>query len=177
MGEIVHGAILAPGPVRVREGDLDGSGALLSGRNVDIALSGDLVNSGTIAGREVVRITAENIDNLSGRIHGGDAGLQARTDLNNISGTISANSMLVATAGRDLNNVTGVAGIERTGGAASVLGRVAGLYVTGDAGGRGSLLRGWELLTSAAQVSSRRRISWLSARLTSEWVRLLMKQY
>lgn len=126
--------------VRVREGDLDGSGALLSGRNVDIALSGDLVNSGTIAGREVVRITAENVDNLSGRIHGGDVALQARNDLNNISGTISANSMLVATAGRDLNNVTGVAGIERAGGTASVLGRVAGLYVTGDASGQGSML-------------------------------------
>ena len=88
--------------VRVREGDLDGSGALLSGREVDIRLSGDLVNSGTIAGRDVVRISAENIENLSGRIHANDVNVGARNDLNNISGTISANSKPVATAAHDL---------------------------------------------------------------------------
>lgn len=50
--------------VRVRAGDADGSGALLSGRDIDISLSGDVANSGKIAGRNLVRISADNIRNM-----------------------------------------------------------------------------------------------------------------
>ncbi|CDG83349.1 hemagglutinin/hemolysin-related domain protein [Janthinobacterium agaricidamnosum NBRC 102515 = DSM 9628] len=74
--------------VRVREGDLDGSGALLAGKDVNINLSGDLSNSGTIAGRDVVRLTVDNVDNLGGRIHGDAVAVSARNDLNNIGGAI-----------------------------------------------------------------------------------------
>jgi len=44
--------------VKLQLGDLDGSGALLAGKDVNIHLSGDLTNSGTIAGRNVVNLTA-----------------------------------------------------------------------------------------------------------------------
>ena len=37
--------------VRVRDGDLAPSGALLAGREVDIRLTGDFTNTGTVAGR------------------------------------------------------------------------------------------------------------------------------
>ena len=47
--------------VRVKEGDLDGSGSLISGDSINMNLSGDLNNSGTIASRKAMSITAENI--------------------------------------------------------------------------------------------------------------------
>jgi filamentous hemagglutinin len=70
--------------VRVQPGDLDGSGALLAGKDVNLNLSGDLTNSGTIAGRNVVSLTADNVNNLGGRIQGDDMQLSALQDLNNI---------------------------------------------------------------------------------------------
>jgi filamentous hemagglutinin len=54
--------------VRVRPGDIDGSGALLSADATVIKSKGDLVNTGTIAGRAGVKINAENVNNLGGRI-------------------------------------------------------------------------------------------------------------
>lgn len=93
--------------VRVKEGDLDGSGALLSGSSVNMQLAGDLTNaSGTIAGRNAVVISADNIHNLGGRITGQNVGVIARTDLNVIGGTIDAANSLNAIAGRDINIVT-----------------------------------------------------------------------
>ncbi|MBB4224247.1 hemagglutinin repeat-containing protein [Variovorax guangxiensis] len=125
--------------VRVKNGDIDGSGALLAGKEVNIKLDGDLVNSGTVAGRSTVKITAENIQNLNGRISGGSVDLNARTDLNNIGGTIDAASKLKIEAGRDINvrtttSSSGLA-IDIVPGAASLRGatiidRVAGLYVS-----------------------------------------------
>uniref|UniRef100_UPI00403942B2 hemagglutinin repeat-containing protein n=1 Tax=Variovorax sp. BK018 TaxID=3450241 RepID=UPI00403942B2 len=125
--------------VRVKNGDIDGSGALLAGKEVNIKLDGDLVNSGTVAGRSTVKITAENIQNLNGRISGGSVDLNARTDLNNIGGTIDAASKLKIEAGRDINvrTTTSSSGLamDIAPGAASLRGativdRVAGLYVS-----------------------------------------------
>ena len=124
--------------VRVRDGDIDGSGALLSGKDVDIKVKGNLVNTGTIVGRDVVRMTADNVNNLGGRIHGNGVMVDARNDLNNIAGTISANKALVVTAGRDINiessmgPTSGMSGKNPYYGTA--VNRVAGLYVTGEGG-------------------------------------------
>ncbi len=124
--------------VKVQAGDLDGSGALLAGKDVNLKLTGDLTNSGTIAGRSVVSLTAENVNNLGGRVGGNDVSVAARQDLNNIGGSISAVSSLSASAGRDLNIQTttqstatqvGSANFNRTG-----IDRVAGLYVSGGVG-------------------------------------------
>lgn len=53
---------------RVRPGDLDGSGALLAGKDVNLNLSGDLTSNGALAGRNVMAITADNINNLGGKL-------------------------------------------------------------------------------------------------------------
>ena len=124
--------------VRVQAGDINGNGSLIAGRDVSIKLTGDLTNSGTIAGRQVVNLVAENIHNLGGRISGNAVSVQARQDLNNIGATISAQSSLSVSAGRDLNlqSTTHTASLQVPGISASrtSLDRVAGLYVTGDKG-------------------------------------------
>jgi large exoprotein involved in heme utilization and adhesion len=52
--------------VRVRPGDIDGSGALLSADATVIKSKGDMVNTGTIAGRSLVAINAENVRTSGG---------------------------------------------------------------------------------------------------------------
>ncbi|MDO8070848.1 hemagglutinin repeat-containing protein [Janthinobacterium sp. SUN176] len=138
--------VLAPQVyVRVREGDIDGQGGLLAGKEVNLNLEGDLTNSGTIAGRTIVKLNAENIDNLGGRITGDAISAHARNDLNNISGTISANSELQVSAGRDINvktsTLTSSGGDGKNSFSRTTLDNLAGLYVTGNGtAGSGNLL-------------------------------------
>ena len=118
--------------VRVRPGDIDGSGALLAGNQVRIdGKDNNLVNTGTIAGRQLVSINANTIDNLGGRISGGQVGLKAQVDINNIGGTIEARDKLILEAGRDINvrTTTASGGMGNTN-----VDRVAGLYVTNPGG-------------------------------------------
>ncbi len=138
--------------VRVKEGDINGAGALLSGSQVNLDLKGDLTNSGTLAGREVLTLNAENIRNLGGRISGNDVGVQARTDLNNIGGKIEAMHTLTASAGRDLNVATTTTRTQ-TGsqGSRTNIDRVAGLYVTGS-GGTLTAAAGRDLNLDAAAI-------------------------
>ncbi|MCT4716623.1 hemagglutinin repeat-containing protein [Enterobacteriaceae bacterium H18W14] len=141
--------------VRVKPGDIDGSGALLGGQNVVMNLNSDLVNSGTISGREVVQLNAENITNKAGTIQGADVSLLARTDINNIGGVIAGNNSVLASAGRDINVVTttrsaqSIAGnnrFERT-----TIERTGGIYVQGE-NGKLSLSAGRDISLSGAQV-------------------------
>lgn len=93
-----------------REGDLTADGklfggsstALLAGRNVNLDLEHDLLNSGSIAGRQVVQINAEGISNLGGAITGDRVALQADQDIRNIGGAIGAESSLSLKAGGDI---------------------------------------------------------------------------
>lgn len=128
--------------VRVRQGDIDGSGALMAGQNVDLNIQNDLVNSGTLAGRSVLSITAENIQNLGGRLSGGDVGVKARGDLNNLGGLIDASHSLTAVAGRDINLTSSTQDTQSAQGSATRLSRVAGLFVSDPAG---------ELIATAAR--------------------------
>jgi filamentous hemagglutinin len=116
--------------VRVRPGDIDGSGALLSADTTVIEGQGDLVNTGTIAGRSLVRIDAGNVGNLGGRIDGGAIGINARDDLSNIGGSITARDAAVLTAGRDIDIRTTTS----TAAGNTAVDRVAGVYVTNPGG-------------------------------------------
>lgn len=137
----------------VKEGDLDGSGALLAGRNVSLNLSGDLTNSGRISSLQGTQIKADNINNLNGTIRGNDVALEARTDINNIGGKIVGNDSLFATAGRDINATTTTrAAVSADGNfARTTLDRVAGFYVEGT-DGKLALQAGRDITLTAAQV-------------------------
>ena len=86
----------------VRDGDLDASGALIAGNDVQLETAGDITTSGTIAGRQVVALTADNIADLRGRIAGQDVAVQAAQDLSVLGGSIEAERTLLASAGNDL---------------------------------------------------------------------------
>ncbi|RYF54694.1 MAG: filamentous hemagglutinin, partial [Comamonadaceae bacterium] len=125
--------------VRVKPGDIDGGGALLSANDLRITTApgsgtGNVTNTGTLAGRSLVSITADNIDNLGGRIVGGSVGLNARTDLNNIGGSIEARNAAVLTAGRDINIRTTTSSQSGAQGSRTAIDRVAGVYVTNPGG-------------------------------------------
>jgi filamentous hemagglutinin len=76
--------------VRVQPGDLDGTGALLAGADVNINLTGDATNSGTIAGRNLLQINAQSIQNLGGQMSADTLALAAKEDINNIGGLMRA---------------------------------------------------------------------------------------
>lgn len=89
--------------VVAREGDIDGTGALLAGDKVRLQLQGGLVNQGTIAGRNAVAITADTVQNLNGRISANNVGIATRGDLDNIGGTIDGRDTVVLDVGGNLN--------------------------------------------------------------------------
>ena len=119
---------------RIKAGDLDGSGALLGGENVAFSVSRDVTNSGHIQSRGVTQLTAENIHN-SGYIGGNQLTLNARTDINNIGGTLQGGDSLIAQAGRDINSASTLGG-----GPGNIsLDRPAGIYVQNENGQLGLL--------------------------------------
>lgn len=119
--------------VKARAGDLKGDGTLLSGNSIKFNLDGDLLNTATIAGREAVQITADNVNNLMGRIQGNAVDITSKKDLNNIGGSIQAKDTMAMNVGGNLNvtSTTRTTDTQVGGFSASTTGldRVAGLYV------------------------------------------------
>ena len=116
--------------VRVQPGDIDGNGALLAGSNVDLNIGNKFTNSGTIAGRNVVSLTADTINNLGGRIAGNNVALTAKTDLNNLGGLLQGGDSLILSAGRDINVASTTHTSQNGQGERTNVDRVAGLYVS-----------------------------------------------
>ncbi|MDT3486392.1 hemagglutinin repeat-containing protein [Stenotrophomonas maltophilia] len=144
--------------LRVLPGDLGNDGALLAGAEVDVKLRGDLVNSGTIAGRQLVSIDAGNIRNLSGgQISGAQVGLSARQDIDIIGSTVKATDALALKAGGNITVASTTTEWKDRGDRLSqqktTLDRVAGLYVT-NPGGEGvlSVVAGGDIGLKAAEI-------------------------
>ncbi|WP_434645277.1 hemagglutinin repeat-containing protein [Raoultella planticola] len=140
---------------RVKPGDIDGSGALIAGNNVSIKLNGDLFNSGTLNGRRVLQLDADNITNRAGTLLGDDVRLNARNDINNLGGIIQGGSSLQALAGRDINATTTLADARSVSGdnrfSRTTIDSVSGIYVQGN-DGRLALHSGRDITLSGAQV-------------------------
>lgn len=119
--------------VKVKAGDLKGDGTLISGDSVQFKLTGDLNNSGTIAGRTLVDISAQNLRNHRGRIQAADARLSALLDIHHIGGTFAADNSMNLTAGQDINIQSTTNSTTAQNGSAAAsrthLDRVAGIYV------------------------------------------------
>ena len=140
---------------KVKQGDIDGSGALIAGNNVSIKLNGDLFNRGTIAGHKVLQLDADNITNQTGTLQGADVNLNARTDINNIGGAIVGDSSVLASAGRDINLTSTTLSADSVNGensfARTTINSVSGIYVQGD-DGKLALQSGRDITLTGAQV-------------------------
>ena len=92
--------VLAPRLYVVAQpGDLAATGALISGDNVRIDDgANNLNNSGTIAGRNVVQISGNDINDVGGRITGNQVGLAATRDINVVGGSVDAAQTPLASA-------------------------------------------------------------------------------
>ncbi|HFR5735593.1 TPA: hemagglutinin repeat-containing protein, partial [Escherichia coli] len=128
------------------------------GRDVVMKLDGDLFNSGKLAGKQTVQLSAENIHNQAGTIQGANVSLTARADINSTGGLLQATDSLLAMAGRDISLTSttrtaqsdaGQNHFERTS-----IDSVAGVYVQNDQG-RLVLQAGRDMnLTAATVVNS-----------------------
>ncbi|MFG1496803.1 hemagglutinin repeat-containing protein [Saccharospirillum sp. HFRX-1] len=90
----------------VREGDLEASGALLAGRNINIDVDGDFTNTGTVQATETAKVDADNINHEGGAITGEQVQLSADEDINVIGASVKAEDLLALNAGNDLNVTT-----------------------------------------------------------------------
>ncbi|WP_339437367.1 hemagglutinin repeat-containing protein [Pseudomonas sp. EL_65y_Pfl1_R32] len=116
--------------VRVREGDINGAGGLMAGEQLDLNLSGGVLNSASLAGRQAVSIKSGTLNNLEGRIRGNSVAVDATQDVNILGGRIEAGKSLMVNAGRDLNVKSSVTTTQSDQGTQTNLSRVAGLFVT-----------------------------------------------
>lgn len=115
---------------RVKPQDLDGNGALLSGKQVSLELTGDMINSGRILAGDKLNILAENIQNMGGSISGANVALSANNDINNIGGLIQADDSLFMKAGNDINITTTTTSNANS----TYINQVAGVVVHNDDG-------------------------------------------
>jgi filamentous hemagglutinin len=130
-----------------RDGDLLGTGALIAGRRVDIALSGALQNNGDLRASESLKATAQNIVN-DGSMRGASLALSAREDLRTIGGELTATGSMSLSAGRDLVIASTTASASTHTSQRTVLNRVATL----SAGGVMVLSAGQDVVLDAARL-------------------------
>ncbi|WP_437216599.1 hemagglutinin repeat-containing protein [Pectobacterium sp. LFLA-215] len=140
---------------QVQPGDMDGSGALLAGKNVSIGISGGMLNSGRIRATQLVSVSGDDIVNVGGIIAGKSVSLQATNDITNTGGTLRATDTLLAQAGRDITVASETNHAESQNGSNRFsrdnIDRVAGMYVQGD-DGKLLLQAGRDVNLQAAQV-------------------------
>lgn len=129
-----------------RDGDLQGTGALIAGNRVELALSGTLNNSGDLRA-DALSATAQGIVN-TGSVRGTSLALSAREDLRNIGGELTALESMSLKAGRDLVVSSTTASGTTATSHRTVLDQVAKLT----SGGVMVLQAGQDVLLEAAQV-------------------------
>ncbi|WP_047761821.1 hemagglutinin repeat-containing protein, partial [Neisseria arctica] len=119
--------VLAPKVyLTVKPGDINAHGGLISADKLAMDGAGSIVNSGTLAGRKIVDLSATDIQNSS-VIQGGKVRLRGQ-DVSIEGGTVAADTFLAVEADRiRVASTTVTGGNERNG--QSQIDRVAGLYV------------------------------------------------
>ncbi|WP_311515425.1 two-partner secretion domain-containing protein, partial [Oligella urethralis] len=127
--------------VKPRQGDLAQSGALLAGNTVELQVKDGFINSGTVAGREIVSIKADTIDQEFARIQAKRVELVADRDITLAGSTVSAEELASIRAGNQLDiksttyhtqaDVAGTNGSHFSGERQGI-DRLASIHVSGD---------------------------------------------
>lgn len=142
---------------RLREGDLTPAGGLLSADKIDIAVSGDINNRGSIAGRQLVSLNVDNLRNLGGSVTGAEIEVTAGNDIEMRGGTLAADSRLELLAGRNIDIASATRSSEHQEGRGEFsrtnIERVAALYV-GNANGQLKLAAAGNTSLLGAQLQS-----------------------
>ncbi len=121
--------------VRLQPEDLNPTIGLMAGSQVTMNITDDLTNSGTIAGRSLVALNADNIRNLGGQMQANVLSATASNNIDIQGGALAARDALALQAGNDITVASTTVDAEnRIGGSTFTrtnINRVAGLYVTG----------------------------------------------
>jgi filamentous hemagglutinin len=124
--------------VAVKSTDLNANGQLLAGASIsastiNVNVTGDATNQGSLLGRQLVNINANNLQNLGGNIQSDVVLAKTTQDINNLGGSIHAQSSIQLEAAGDINIASTTQSSRNTEGASDFsrthLDRVAGLYV------------------------------------------------
>lgn len=138
--------------VVAREGDLSPTGSLVSANNLQLNLSGDLNNQGTLLGRDIVDIKGSNLNN-GGIIAGKNVNLSAENAVNIMGGSVVAEDNLFI-KGNEVNVVTTTATTGNKVNGSTVANRVAGLYVTNQSEGKLSVSADNDINIQGAYISN-----------------------
>jgi len=136
---------------RLQDGDLNGNGGLLAAGIINLAANGDISNSARIAGREMVSLTADNINNVGGVISSLSTELHGRSNITVEGGQVSGDHRLMLDAGRDITLTSTTNSQNSAQGQRTNIKRLAGLYVS-NPGGVLNVSAGRNLNLHAAQI-------------------------
>ena len=102
-------SIWAPGADLPARSDVFQHGTIMAGRSTHLKADAEIVNSGTIGGRERAAMTAKNIVNHSGgQIQACRIGLAAREHITNLAAQIAGDTVALR-AGKDINMISTLA--------------------------------------------------------------------
>ena len=120
--------------IRPQTEDMQPTTGLMAGNTVTMNLTANVTNEGTIAGRDIVELNADNINNLGGQIVADSTLLKAKNDINNIGGQVIAGDAMLLDADNDINLRSTTQSSKQREGASSFsrtnIDRVAGLYLS-----------------------------------------------
>jgi len=119
---------------RLREGDINSNGALLSGREVNLTTAENLTNSGQITAEKNLALSGNNVRNMGGQISARTVAVSATNDIDNMGGQVQTQDALVLHAGRDINVVSTTSTDANAMSRRTNVNRVASLSVTGAEG-------------------------------------------
>ena len=75
----------------------------MSGKSMDLQLTGNLDNNGNIIAKDTISIDAANVTNTN-RIQGEFVAITAAKDINNLGGMLAANAAMTLSAGNNITN-------------------------------------------------------------------------
>ncbi|MDX1750019.1 MAG: hemagglutinin repeat-containing protein [Methylophaga sp.] len=120
--------------IRPQTEDMQPTTGLMAGNTVIMNLTAGVTNEGTIAGRDILELNADNINNLGGQIVADSTLLTANNDINNIGGQVIAKDAMLLEAGNDIHLQSTTQSSKQREGASSFsrtnIDRVAGLYLS-----------------------------------------------
>jgi len=119
---------------RPQQGDITGTGGLFAAASIDLNINNTIQNGATIAGRQIVNINAETINNLGGRVTATTTNITATQDINLQGGTFEAQDALTLTAGNNINAESTLSTQTNAQGSRTNINRVASLFVQGGSG-------------------------------------------